>query len=300
MLQLEAAGVTASIDPARGGRLASLRVGGRELLLGAPNADDTSIRWGCFLMAPWPGRLAGARFSWQGRSIHLPRTHGRHAIHGLVWGRPWRVERADQASATLACDLPRAEWPMGGVVRQTFRLRAGSLVQDATIEAGRAMPAALGWHPWFRRRADAGPVRVRVDAPATVELRQMLPTGRIVPVGGRTDLRAGPELGRRRLDHSYVDARSPAVISWPDLELLITFPPDIRNVVVYTPPEVFCVEPQTAWPDAFHDRPADGVPGRGWASLPAGGVLGSSISFDWGSAPERADDAAADSYPRRP
>src|SRR5689334_14479604 len=106
MLELQASNVRAAIDPQAGGRLASLVVGRRELLVGRQGNEAQPMRWGCYLMAPWPGRLENGRFEWLGRTIHLPRTHGLHAIHGLVWNRPWTVEGSSNATATLACALP--------------------------------------------------------------------------------------------------------------------------------------------------------------------------------------------------
>jgi len=241
------------LDPVRGGRLASWTVDGQELLVGAPDDVDASIHWGCFVMAPWPGRLAGGRFEWRGTTIRLRQTHGRHAIHGLTWNRPWTVESATADAATLSIELPRDEWPMGGRVRQRLEVTRTGLRLDAEIEAVEPMPAALGWHPWFRRRGDP---RLRVDADRLQVTRGMVPTGAVEAVEGRTDLRAGPRLGVRRLDLAYVAARSPVVITWPDLELRIAFEPSPAPLVVYTPAASICVEPLTATPNALALAPA--------------------------------------------
>lgn len=248
MLELRAGDIRAAISPEAGGRLASLVVGGRELLVGPGGPDARPIAWGCYLMAPWAGRLEHGRFPWHGRTVQLPRTHGRNAIHGLVWNRPWTVEHVSGSQATLACGMP-PEWPMGGVVRQSFELTAAGLRMTAAITAAEAMPVSVGWHPWFARRD--GSVAVRVDADAVLATERMIPTGLEVPVSGPLDLRAGPRLGARRLDHAYVDAASPAVIEWPDLRLELRFEPTPGVVVVHTPPAGVCVEPQTAPPNAL-------------------------------------------------
>jgi len=241
------------VDPRRGGRLASWTVDGEELLVGPPDDDDASIRWGCFVMAPWPGRLARARFEWHGHPIQLHRTHGRHAIHGLTWNRAWSVDAATAAGATLSIELPRDEWPMGGRVRQRVRLSPDGLHLEAAIEADEPMPAALGWHPWFLRRGDP---RLRVDAAMYQVTDGMVPTGAAAPVQGGSDLRDGPHLGRRRLDLAYLGAGSPARVTWPDLELTIAFEPAPAPLVVYTPRESFCLEPLTATPNALALAPA--------------------------------------------
>jgi aldose 1-epimerase len=248
VIALEAGSNRVLVDPARGGRLASWTIDGQELFVGPPNDTDSSIHWGCFVMAPWPGRLAGGRFDWRGRTIQLQRTHGRHAIHGLTWNRAWSVESAEADAATLSIELPRDSWPMGGRVHQRVAVTRAGVRLEAEIEADEPMPAALGWHPWFLRRG--GP-RLRIDAGTLQGTAGMIPTGETVPVAGRADLRGGPALDTRRLDLAYLGARSPAVITWPDFEVRITFEPSPAPLVVYTPPRSFCVEPLTAPPNAL-------------------------------------------------
>ncbi|TME09281.1 MAG: hypothetical protein E6I65_11770 [Chloroflexi bacterium] len=51
-------------------------------------------------------------------------------------------------------------------------------------------------------------------------------------------------------------ARSPVVITWPDLELRIAFEPSPAPLVVYTPAASICVEPLTATPNALALAPA--------------------------------------------
>jgi aldose 1-epimerase len=282
-LELRAGPSRVAIDPGRGGRLASWAVGGEELLVGPPDEDDSSIHWGCFVMAPWPGRLANGRFEWAGRTVQLRRTHGRHAIHGLTWNRAWAVDAASATSATLSIELPRDEWPMGGRVRQRVQLSPQALLLEAEIEADDPMPAALGWHPWFRRRGDP---RLRVDA-ATYEVTEgMVPTGAAAKALGSADLRAGPRLGRRRLDLAYLGARSPAVVTWPDLELRIAFEPAPAPLVVYTPPGSFCVEPLTAPPNALALPPRERE-SVGARELGPGGRLTASMTLSLARFPGR-------------
>jgi aldose 1-epimerase len=261
MITLSAGGATAIIDVERGGRLFSLRIDGQELLLGVDATAGRSIGWGCFVMAPWPGRLAGGQFRWRGRRFQVPQTLGRDAIHGLVHDRAWQVEDASGRDASLSIELGPAGWPFAGRVRERIALEERALVLEASIDADEPMPAAIGWHPWFLRRG-ADP-RVEVAAASTLALREMIPTGARHGVRGRTDLREGPALGRRRLDDVYVDARSPATIRWPDLELRIEFEPPLSTVVVHTPVQAICVEPQTAWPNALSGDAVAGLTGAG-------------------------------------
>ena len=128
VIELQSGDARVTIDPERGGRLASWTARGRDLLVGPPTPDDRTIRWGCYLMAPWAGRLANGRFEWAGATAQMPRTHGRHAIHGLGWAARWEVDAATSDRATLSLDLASAGWPMGGRVTETIRLRDDRLV----------------------------------------------------------------------------------------------------------------------------------------------------------------------------
>lgn len=278
LIRLHAADASVAIDPERGGRLASLEVGGRELLVGPTSDEDRSTQWGCFLMAPWPGRLAGGRLRWAGHDYQLTRTSGDHAIHGVVHDRPWSVTRAGTNVVELACPLDRVAWPLGGEVRQRLALEPGRLSLHAEVVAGDAMPAALGWHPWFSRR-DLDP-SIRLAADHVLGTRDQLPTGELLPVDAATDLRTGPALGDRRLDDVYPDARSPVEIKWPDLRLVMEFAEPLGVIVVYTPPEGFCVEPQTSWPNAF-GMPPGSAARAGVRLLGPGASLQATVRFSW-------------------
>jgi aldose 1-epimerase len=281
MISLAANGDRVDIDPNRGGRLTSLFAGGRERLLGPPpGADAGATSWGCFVMAPWVGRAAGSSFDWAGREWRLRPNLGPHAIHGVVFDVPWAVVEAtgDLAVVEAPCDPDR--WPLGGLVRHRARLAPQALELTLEVEArDDDMPACAGWHPWFRRPVE-GDVSVKVSSKHTLETTpDLIPTGRHQEVKGDTDLRFGPRLGPRRLDHPYTRVSSPTVVTWPDLELTMHFSPPIETVVVYTPPEGFCVEPLSAWPDAL--RLARTNDSAGLVALRRGDKLSITTRWTW-------------------
>ncbi len=50
------------------------------------------------LLFPFPGRIAGTTFHWQGQSYELTAGDGRgNAIHGFVHERPWRIVQQQEA-----------------------------------------------------------------------------------------------------------------------------------------------------------------------------------------------------------
>ena len=70
--------VVLTVDPTNGGRIASLVIGGHELLI---TEGHGPIWWGCYPMAPFAGRIRAGRFRFRGRTYELPLTMPPNAIH---------------------------------------------------------------------------------------------------------------------------------------------------------------------------------------------------------------------------
>jgi aldose 1-epimerase len=244
-LRLEAPGVVASIDLAAGGRLASLVVAGRELLVTEGNGP---LAWGSFPMAPYAGRVRNGTFSFEGREHHLPIVIEPHALHGTVYEREWEVI----GEGTIATDLG-PDWPFAGRVVQRFWLAADSLTCQLELHADEPMPASLGWHPWFVRRMPGAPGELELELDAGsmyVRDEAEITTHELVAPG------PGP------WDDCFTDLRHPPVLRWPGF-LELTIESDCADWVVFTVPEdALCIEPQTAPPDALNQDPAIVLPGR--------------------------------------
>ena len=218
MIHLAAGGATADVDPAAGGRLVSLVVGGHERLV---TEGDGPTMWDCFPMAPWAGRVRNGRFRWAGVDHQLPLRLPPHAIHGTVLDRPWDVVADDGTGATLRVGLG-SDWPWPGHAVHEVRLWPGRL--DLRLEVrteGEPFPASCGWHPWFRRPVD-------LDLDATSLWRRDdtgLPTGALVPAPPSTE----------GLDDCLTGLRRPPCLRWPDgLELEVRS--NCEHVVVFTEP----------------------------------------------------------------
>ncbi len=283
VVELSCGGVVARIEPTEGGRIVSLMVGGVERILPKAHARAIAppIYWGCYPMVPWAGRLADGRIPTADGEVRLERNLPPSAIHGLGFDKPWAILEQSERVVTMACELRGLGWPFGGGARQTLRLHPTSL--DLELEVGdytRAGPAGLGWHPWFARPR-TGDVELRLDARYVLVLdAKLVPTGEVRGVTASEDLRSGPRLGDRRLDHVYVQTTGPAVVRWPDLDLEIEYDDSLNTVVVHTPSEAICVEPQTMWPNAPL-LAARGVPDTGLRTLEPGGRLRASERWTW-------------------
>lgn len=238
-----------TIDDERGGRLASFVVDGMELLV---TAGDRPTEWGCYVMAPFAGRIREGRFSFKGTVHQLPRNHGPHAIHGTVFDRPWKVEGTDRDRALLSCDLG-PDWPFAGRVTHELVLTHDGLELRLEVTADdEPFPAACGWHPWWRRRLSRGaPVCVDVDAESMwVRGADGIPTG---------DLVSPPPPGP--MDDCLTDLRRAPVLRWEGA-LEVTVDTTCDDLVLFDEPtHAVCVEPQTGPPDALRLTPVLVEPG---------------------------------------
>lgn len=246
MITLESGRARADVDPEAGGRVAAIAVDGLDLLVSPADAETPGpLHWGCYPMAPWAGRLAGGRLSFHGAEHRFPLTLPPHAIHGTVWGTAWDDDGHDGASARLRVAL-EDPWPFGGHVVHRIALVPDRLRLTLEVHAhAQPMPAACGWHPWFRRQLATGePAELDLAAGAMWQRgSDGLPTGELVPPP------PGP------WDDCFTDLTRPPSIRWPGA-LTLTLTSSCRQWVVYDEPAVgLCVEPQTAPPDSLNREP---------------------------------------------
>lgn len=292
-------GATARILPEAGFTCFSLRIpvgnGIVDVLDSEPDFGSTGIkptRNGIPLLFPFPNRIRGRRFIWEGKEYDLSATHhdGKgNAIHGLVVDRPWRVVEQDVHLAVgrfrLSVDAPdrRSAWPADFQIDVQYTLHDQGLRCDVRISNLDTVPLPWGFgtHPYFR--VPLSPTSRRseclIQAPVSEEweLNDSLPTGRRHPVSGLLDLREGQALGDATLDNVLTGLASEAgrvtsVVMDPQAGLSVTQVTDaiFRELVVFTPPSgrAVCLEPYTCMTDAVH-LAAQGID-AGWRVLAPG------------------------------
>jgi aldose 1-epimerase len=236
-----------TVHPAAGCRIGQITVAGQPLLVDEPGTDGGHpMAWGAYPMAPWAGRIRNGRFGFDGAECRLAINHHdgdgserAHAIHGLVFDRPWPgVHVGSGPSCTGAIEL---DWEFGGMVTQTIELFADRVVVTLSVDSsvGR-LPAEVGWHPWFRKPN-------RLDFAPTAMYRRDeygIPTGELVSPsdGPWDDCFANTE----PVVLHYERAIAPAVAVTSDCD---------HWVVYDMPSDATCVEPQSGPPDAFNLQP---------------------------------------------
>ena len=246
---LRAENVEAVLDPAAGGRIASLRVDGLELLV---TEGWGPLAWGCYPMVPWAGRVRDGVLRWRGEEHRLPTdVLPPHAIHGTLLETAWEIVDAGPNTAAMAAALG-PPWPFGGRAVHRVELTPAGLRAQLEVHAGnRPMPAIVGWHPWFPRVL-RDPAGVAVGEPVIVDLAAggMLRRG----ADGLPDGAVVRPIPPEPWDDCFIDVAGTPGVHWPGA-LEVRIESDAPCWVVYTEREEgVCVEPQTGPPNGLNSN----------------------------------------------
>jgi aldose 1-epimerase len=268
--------------------------------------DGRPTRSGIPILFPFPNRIRGGQYTWDGKSYQLPLNDGpkQNAIHGFACRRPWRVvgEGADEAAgAWVTGEFQGSKdaadcvglWPADYILRVTYRLVVGGLRIEAEVTNpdDRPLPFGLGYHPYFRipfsPEVKAEECTVSTPARSFWALTDALPDGTRHMVDSARDLNTQRRFGELQLDDVLTDlppATEPfpergSIVATSGRALSIRCDADFREMVVFTPGnrQAFCIEPYTCTTDAINLQ-ARGVD-AGLLVLPPGGTWKAAVGL---------------------
>lgn len=222
------------------------------------------------LLFPFPGRLRGTTFPWEGREYSLEAGDGRgNAIHGFVLNRAWRVlERSPsrvvgQFQASVDDPAILNQWPADFRVTATYEL-AGNRLSSAFVFENpdeKTLPCGFGAHPYYRlplgATSSGDACLVTIPATRQWELVDMLPTGKCYELSRANGYQQGLRFGEMTFDDVFGglvfdgdDCVSEIVDPESNTRLSMRFDRSFRELVVYTPPHrgAVCVEPYSCVP----------------------------------------------------
>jgi aldose 1-epimerase len=242
------------------------------------------------LLFPFPGRIPGTTFMWEGKQYQLePADAFGNAIHGFVHARPWRVIEQSENRIVGEFDSCRddpslkARWPSDFRITAKYTLTGNSLVAEYLLENpdDTRLPCGFGTHPYFRVPL-GGPTAddcvVKLPVSARWELANMLPTGRQLELPEAAALQQGQRFADLKFDDAFTGLKFDgewcvSSIRDPASGVTVTqrFDRGFRECVVYTPPhrQAICIEPLTCVPSCF-DLTRRGID-AGLRILPPGG-----------------------------
>lgn len=240
-------------------------------------AGGSGTRSGAPILFPFPNRIAGATYDWDGRTYHLQPAHpgDPNAIHGFCAKAAWTdIEATGETAVTGRFRLSRDaapvadSWPGDLELAVTFDLSDHALRITAVVTNvdDHPVPFGLGYHPYFTPLAatDLADAVIGVDAGSYWELSDSIPDGTVAAVTGHRDLQIPVPVADRVLDDVLTGlppfAPDPdglmerASLRGGDVRLALRCDGAYRDIVVFTPEnrEAIAIEPYTCPTDAVH------------------------------------------------
>lgn len=218
-------------------------------------------------------RVSGAAFDLDGTRYDLIANEGANQLHGGpggFWSRDWQLEQTSTTEARLTYHSPDGEDGYPGAVEVTVNVTLGcdSLTYRMEARPDRPTALSLAQHNYYALGRPPGSLAAQIAAPRVLELGEgQIPTGSIVPVDGKLDLREMQALGTVApdLDHFYVfdparDPGAPSVVLRAPSGLTLTVYSDQPGAQIYTgqglappfrPRAGVCIEP-SGFPNAVN------------------------------------------------
>jgi aldose 1-epimerase len=252
------------------------------------SVDEPSSAGRGQVLAPWPNRLDGGRYAFDGRSgaAAIDEPELGNAIHGLVRWLPWRLASKSDEAVALECVLhPQPAYPWRLELGLEYRLAGDGLevVARATNASFEAAPFGIGFHPYLTMGITVDDVRLTIPASRRVTTDdRALPVGKEDVAGTEFDFTSGRPIGDTRLDTCFTglanesDGRSHTRLETGDIGIEVWADAAFGYVQAYTgdtlEPAVrrrqgVAIEPMTCPPNAF----ASGIdvirlePGASWS-----------------------------------
>ncbi|MBB6050964.1 aldose epimerase [Armatimonas rosea] len=225
------------------------------------------------VLIPFPGRVAGGTYAWDGTYHQLPQTDkdGPNAIHGFVRTLVWEVAEQSESLVRFTLDFLGAHgypFPLG--LELTYSLDdTGLTCRFVVTNTGMdAAPVAVGFHPYFTvgsERVDGDRLTLPFDS--VLEMKQFIPTGTIFSVAeAGLDYRTPTAIGSTVFNHCFLapqrdaQGRANVTLASADAEVTVWMDEAFDYVVLYTGENMpapyrrrsLAIEPMTCGSDAFN------------------------------------------------
>jgi len=272
-LEISHGDLRATIVEVSGG-LRSFRAGDLEVLDGYPVGEMCHDGRGQLLL-PWPNRLAGGTYIFEGVTYQLPLSEPAHgnAIHGLVRWANWTVQTHATDSVTMAHRLhPMPGYPFLLDLSATYTLLDDGLrVTLGAVNTGTTpCPFGAGQHPYLRPGTPlVNSALLQVPAPTMHRYNdQLIPVERVPVEGTPLDFRTLRPIDDTAINMDYMDlerdagGRAHILLQTPDggPALAVWMDQAFKHVTIYTGETVqpasrrrhgLAIEPMTCPPNAF-------------------------------------------------
>ncbi|MEU9836163.1 aldose 1-epimerase family protein [Streptosporangium sp. NPDC048047] len=197
----------------RSAALRVLRDGERDLVVSWP-ADGPIPYYSGTLLAPWPNRVGGARYTFEGGEYRLPvnEEDRGNALHGLVAEADWKAVEwlsveDEHGFVRLAHTItPTPGYPFTVALEVRYSLAPGGLTTTLTAEntGDAAAPYGCGPHPWLLAGDDVERYELHVPAGRVLLVDDRLLPRALEDVSGTPyDFTVPRVVGDTAVDHAF-------------------------------------------------------------------------------------------------
>lgn len=249
-----------------GAGLAGLRYRGHDLAVPHGVNECPPGYLGKVLM-PWPNRVAGGSYSWEGVSYDLPVDEPAlgTSLHGFVAFQEWEIAEADASSVllrTLIAARYSYPWTLAVSARYSLDPDAGLSVELSATNIGEGTaPYGVGFHPYLAIDGAKADV-LELSNPATIVYEadaSMIPVAAHDVASFGLDFRSPTLINKAALDHAFAGLPQG---SWtvtlrnPASGVAVSLSSDARWLQVYSADYIgrvgVAVEPMSCPPNAFN------------------------------------------------
>jgi aldose 1-epimerase len=242
-------------------------------LLATYDADELPPGAAGDLLAPWPNRIDGGAYTFEGASYQLALSEPAKstAIHGLTRWANWALLSSTEAEVVLRHAAHGHQgYPFSVEFDAAFSLSAGDGLRVAITARNRgtrAAPYGNGFHPYLTVHAPVDSCELTLPVTQWLPLDDRgIPSGEPVPVDGtQYDFRSSRLIGSTVLDSAFTglsfgdDGRAWAHLAGDGNRVSLWAGQGYRWLQVFTgdplPPErrrrSVAIEPMTCPPNAF-------------------------------------------------
>jgi aldose 1-epimerase len=257
---------------AYGASLRGVTKDGQPVATGYQGKDNKQGGQGDVLI-PFPGRVGGGTYTWEGQSYQLPQTDkdGPNAIHGFVRTLVWEVAEKSESHVRFTLDFlgaPGYPFPLALELAYTLSDTGLACTFTLTNTGTDAAPVAAGFHPYFTvgsELVDSDLLTLSFDS--VLEMKQFIPTGTIFAVDNvGLDFRTPRPIGATVFNHCFLapvrdsDGLARVTFAGNDTEVTVWMDAAFDYVVLYTGENMaaplqrrsLAIEPMTCGSDAFN------------------------------------------------
>lgn len=229
------------------------------------DADEVCPRGRGQLLLPWPNRIDGGRYRFDGaqRQLALSEPSAGNAIHGLTRWAPWRLDAHAADRVRLGYRLPaQTGYPFRLDLTVEYRLTAAdglSVTVTAVNTGGRPAPYGAGAHPYLTVGAPVAACTISVPADTRLLADERgIPTGSQPVDGTPFDFRHPRAPGDLLIDHAFTglerdgDGLVRARLAHGDRSVVLWADAHHGWLQVFTgDPDALAVEPMICPPNAY-------------------------------------------------